>query len=312
MKKTIVNRPDLLAHIEPYRKYLKTRSYAETTVKSSGNLIREFFAHLEKEAVAGIHSVQRSDITAFMQKLAGRENQNHPGKGLSPAHLAKYWQALVNFDKYLQDTLQGQLCMPLERNIPQTRKQADILTEAEIRALYRACETGHPLGLRDRAVLALYYGCGLRRREGLCLDTGDLHFERSLIHVRAGKGRRERLVPMTRKVKNDLTLYLYQGRPYLLRKNRETPAFLLSERGCRPSGETIDLRLKRLQQMTEENTLQAKNVSLHILRHSIATHLLQRGMNLKRIARFLGHKVLDSTQHYTHYSHGKLQRISPQ
>lgn len=308
----MINRADLLAHIAPYRKYLKTKGYADTTVKSSGNLIREFFAHLEKEGIASVHAVERSDIEAFMQKLAGRENQNQPGKGLEPGSLAKYWQVLVNFDKYLQDTLQGQLCMPLSRNISLVRKQTGILTEAEIRALYGACEMSNPLGLRDRAVLALYYGCGLRRKEGLCLDVNDLHFAHSLIHVRAGKGRRERQVPMTRQVKNDLTRYLYQGRPYLVRKNRPTPALLLSERGCRPSGETIDLRLKKLQQISQMPSLQAKNISLHLLRHSIATHLLQRGMNLKRIARFLGHEALNSTQHYTHYSHGKLPGISAQ
>lgn len=312
MKKTMINRADLLAHIAPYRKYLKTKGYAPSTVRSGGNLIREFFAHLEKEGIASIHSVERSDIGAFMQKLTKRENQNDPGKGLAPGSLAKYWQVLVNFDKYLQDTLQGRLCMPLSRSISLVRKETNILTEAEIHALYGACATDTPLGLRDRAVLALYYGCGLRRKEGLCVDINDLHFAQNLIHVRAGKGRRERQVPMTRQVKNDLTLYLYQGRPYLLRKGREVAAFLLSERGYRPSGETIDLRLKKLQQCSQMPSLQAKNVSLHLLRHSIASHLLQRGMNLKRIARFLGHEALNSTQHYTHYSHGKLPGISPQ
>lgn len=306
MKKTIVENPDFLAYIEPYRKYLQTKGYAENTVKSSGWLIREFFEHLEKEGIGNIHAVERSDIEFFMQKLSERENQNYPGKGLAPGHLSKYWQVLVNFDKYLRDTLQGQLCMPLNRSISHIRKKIDVITEDEIQALYRACDESDPLGIRDRAMLALYYGCGLRRKEGLSLDVDDLHLEQGLVHVRAGKGRKERYVPMTRKVRSDLTLYVYQGRPYLLRKDKETPALLLSERGYRPSGETIDLRLKKLQQLTDETALQAKNISLHILRHSIATHLLERGMNLKRIAQFLGHKVLDSTQYYTHYTHGKI------
>jgi integrase/recombinase XerD len=100
---------------------------------------------------------------------------------------------------------------------------------------------------------------------------------------------------MTTEVKNEIENYLNYGRPALLKNPNET-SFFISERGTRPHGQSLYLRLKQLSEKTELD----KEIGLHHLRHSIATHLLQSGMKLTHIAKFLGHDSIESTQIYTH------------
>jgi len=173
--------------------------------------------------------------------------------------------------------------------------------------LYHAAENT-PYGIRDKAMLGIYYGCGLRRNEGLQLDLNDILFERALVYVRAGKNYTERYVPIQEQVLQDLSQYLQQARPGLLVKTTTQPALFVSQRGDRPDAQSLYLRLKKLQQDAGEASLQNKTIGLHTLRHSIATHLLMQGMKLERIAQFLGHKSIESTQIYTHLAH-ELQSL---
>jgi integrase/recombinase XerD len=319
MKNTPIHNPIYQNHVEQYGSYLQTMGYATKTVTGSQWLVLEFLAYLETNLIDKIEAIQRTDIESFMESLATRPSQRKDSVNglLSLAHRSKYWQAIANFDKYLRHTEQGKLTMPLHRNLPQTRKKIEVLSEQEIRTLYESCDLSHPLGIRDRAILALFYGCGLRRKEGMSLEVKDIKLDHKLIHVRAGKGRKERYVPMSKAVRSDLNLYLYQGRPFLqnaaqLNADKEVvgrhsvTALLLSEKGTQANSETIAKRLQRMPQNTDDETLKNKRITLHLLRHSIATHLLEKGMNIKRIAQFLGHSQLESTQYYTHYTHGKL------
>jgi site-specific recombinase XerD len=153
-------------------------------------------------------------------------------------------------------------------------------------------------------MLALYYGCGLRLNEGVQLDVSDLLFEKGLLLVRKGKGNKERYVPMTQAVKEDLKNYLSNSRPMLLGERGED-ALLLNYRGKRISGEMLLLRLRRLQAHSSQAGLAGKVIGMHSLRHSIATHLLHNGMKLVQIARFLGHSSIESTQIYTQVVQGK-------
>ena len=155
------------------------------------------------------------------------------------------------------------------------------------------------LQARDRAMLAIYYGCGLRRNEGVCLNAGDINFDRAMVHVRKGKNYRERFVPISKTSLKYLQDYVYDHRPVLLQGNK-SESFFVSQREGRVQGQTLLLRLKYLQHQSENEDLIEKEIGLHTLRHSIATHLLQGGMKLDSIARFLGHSSLESTQIYTH------------
>ncbi len=117
--------------------------------------------------------------------------------------------------------------------------------------------------------------------------------------MRNGKAYKQRIVPFNKTLSKHLQDYVYEGRTQLVKDKRED-TFFISQRGLRMNGMSMALRLRLLQQRTDNIELQNKNVRLHVLRHSIATHFLQNGMTLEKIARFLGHASLESTQVYTH------------
>src|SRR5690606_37270943 len=137
----------------------------------------------------------------------------------------------------------------------------EIVSQEEIKALYNQCET-----YRERAVLSIYYGCGLRRTEGIKLDLKDVHCRTGLLYVREGKGAKRRVVPMSKQVKNDLQTYAYKERKA---KPNET-AFLIGHTGIRINENTASKTLKILLEKAEIK----REITLHSLRHSIATHLL--------------------------------------
>jgi len=153
--------------------------------------------------------------------------------------------------------------------------------------------------MRDKAMLSIFYGCGLRRNEGYHLDITDINLDSAVIHVRKGKGYKERLVPVSKGGVQYITQYLYDARPMLIRDNK-VDAFFLSHNGKRLGGQMLMLCLQNLARKTDNAELQQKEIGLHTLRHSIATHLLANGMSLEKIKDFLGHSSLESTQIYTH------------
>ena len=232
-------------------------------------------------------------IQVYFFHLKTRKKKRGNGT-LSLNSLIGHRRALLQFSNYLKQTDQYyfQVDIPLDKI---ERKIKIILSAAEIQSLYDHCDAS-PLGLRDRAMLSIYYGLGLRRTEGVGLDTSDYMPSKNLLYVRKGKNYKERYVPLTPEIKEDLEGYLYYGRPLQI-KHVGTTAFFLSERGSRLTGQSMILRLKRLMEKAE---ITKENIGLHSLRHSIATHLLQSGMPLKQIALFLGHESIESTQIYTH------------
>jgi len=141
-------------------------------------------------------------------------------------------------------------------------------------------------------LFALYYGCGLRRKEGYNLTPADVDFERKTIFIKQGKGYKDRVVPMSKGVYDTLQDYIYNFRN--LQKLDHQRLFVLSH-------PQIAQSLQDLQSVCDDEMLRNKHLTLHTLRHSIATHLLQNGMGIENIAKFLGHTSLESTQIYTHF-----------
>jgi len=160
-----------------------------------------------------------------------------------------------------------------------------------------------PLGLRDRAALELLYGGGLRVSELTGLRPGDLDLERGLVRVE-GKGGRQRIVPMGRLAADAARRYLSRGRPHL-GKQQEAAAFLLNARGRRISRQGVFgiVRSHAAAVGIEQP------VTPHVLRHSFATHLLERGADLRAIQMMLGHADLSTTQIYTHVLEARLRAV---
>ncbi|MBL4753095.1 MAG: tyrosine-type recombinase/integrase [Flavobacteriales bacterium] len=200
-----------------------------------------------------------------------------------------------------------ELSLPREQNKTHPRT---VLTKSEIKALYSAIETypdkrhlTTPYRLRDRAILAIFYSCGLRSNEGSNLDVSDILTDRRLIIVRKGKGNKERYVPITPGNLQDIENYITRGRSWFLvprekQNHINNQALLINEKGSRLTSSGIYIRIKYLQEQSGVD----KQIGIHTLRHSIATHLLQSGMEIEPISKFLGHSTLASTQIYTHLS----------
>jgi integrase/recombinase XerD len=279
--------------INGFTDWLETLNYAESTVYGWPRYVSEFFFYLEQKDSPAIEAITGQIVSDYFLYLSRRKKQNLPG-ALSLNSLRNRLTALRGFSRYLRETLQGNLDIPVQ--LPVYRKlDYVILTKKEIKALYDA--TGETLlGLRDKAMLGIYYGCGLRRNEGAALNLEDVQLEKEQVFVRKGKGCKERYVPIATAIKPDFENYINYTRPLLTKLNPEETAFFVSLRGKR----TLDSNLyERLQRLKEKAGI-IKPVGLHTLRHSIATHLLRSGMSLEFVSHFLGHSSLESTQIYTH------------
>ncbi len=270
--------------------------------------MKAFFYYLEQHHINQLSLVTPQLIQCFFDELQTRDHQRKTGK-ISLAHLKKHLQAHKKFSEYMQIANPDKIgdANEVGYSMPEVQLSADnepdkkvtVLTKTDIEALYAACAPD-VLGLRDRAMLSLYYGGGLRRTEAERLNVVDVQIKKKLVYVRHSKNGSERYVPLAPRVADDLYNYLYNSRPRFVNASTNA-AFLMSMKGGRASGQMMQLRLKALVKKAEIFAEgEAPKVGLHTLRHSIATHLLESGMSLKNIALFLGHKSLESTQIYTH------------
>lgn len=236
--------------------------------------------------------------------------QFHHGQRKSDT-LNQYAAAIRKFTEFLQTHKQLHHLhpeLPYEQVPEETRA---IFSQEEIAELMPATHQKIPFnkypefhGQRSRAMLTLYYGCGLRRSEGTGLDVSDVQQDRLLVRIRKGKGNRERYVPTTWQTMQTLTEYIHDTRRKQLQlMNTDTQALLINEQGHRCGDLTLSIALRRLIERTGHAELISKKASLHTLRHSISTHLLASGMDIELIQQFLGHKSLDTTQIYTHLAH---------
>lgn len=281
-----------------FKDWLRTLGYADSTVYSMPLQLREFLHWLEQQGITKIEKLTAGLIKDFTQYFKNRKNQRRPG-GLSIAHVNGQIDTINKFCKYLNKTGQLETIIKAPYFKEENKPERTVLTLDEIKQLYKACEDSY-IGLRDRAMLSVYYGCGLRKSEGLELETSDILFERRLLYIRKSKNNHERYVPMSEAVIKDLETYIYEARPLLLSDGSKEDALFISERGRKLNPGSMVCRLQILKEQTGNPALQQKSFGLHTLRHSIATHLLQKGLDIEQIALFLGHKTLDSTQIYTH------------
>lgn len=288
----------ILLH-ESFRAWLEVLGYSPLSIPALAGTIRYFLRYQEQNGKRCLAQLTAGDAYQFMEGLQTQTGER-TGRPLSAGHLNKQIQALNLFSKYIRETGRSNIGFTLQRVTAQRGKPA-WLTKAEIQALYDAIpaepgQAGFILGIRDRAMLAVYYGCGLRLNEGACLELNDIIPDRKIIHVRKGKRYKERLVPVAAKDYEALRLYMDYGRPQLLQEIKTEALFIGANKGVRMDKQSLYIRIKKLVRKAGIK----KKAGVHTLRHSIATHLLQSGMKLERIQQFLGHDDLDSTQIYTH------------
>src|SRR3972149_2372533 len=291
MQKLAIQTPEFIRMETAFQKWLRTLNSEPTTINYNPVRVREFFNWIEKEGIKAITEITKPVVLKYFDYLKERKNQTKGGK-LSKNSLRTHQQSLRRFTRYLRETGQDSFEVDIQLQ-GSARNIKTIFTKEEIKALQMACDSD-VLGMRDKAMISIYYGCGLRRNEGLNLDVNDILFNKNLVYVRKGKNYKERYVPMAEGVKEELQNYVDYARPTLMKA--PVQALFLTVKGNRIGSNAMAERLQMLKEKAEIN----KEAGLHALRHSIATHLLQSGMELDKIKRFLGHSSLESTQIYTH------------
>lgn len=290
--------------LESYKNWLETLNYSKPTIKNNPRYVAEF---IKWTGITATNQINSKNLQNWFDHLSTRKHKRNEGS-ISLNYIKGYRNALSQFSKFLRET--GQ--QGFEVNVTFKNKQEaerQILTKAEIQQLYEATnyytdpgiENKGLLAARERAILGLFYGCGLRKNEGRCVEVKDLDLKQNLLYVRKGKNYKERYVPIAEGVKKDFIHYLDYARPQLIR-GKQHESFLTGWYGSPLKGSAILDRVQILAGIAQLN----KQIGLHTLRHSIATHLLQSGMKLEQIARFLGHSSLESTTIYTHIVHEKI------
>jgi len=284
--------------LSSFTDWLYQVGYSEGTQNMLPSLIGEF---LEQQQITDVSYVEQQTVKRFYDWLQLRPLKKRSGS-LSEMMIHHYVYALRTFFGWLEITGQSDYnpISGMRFKRPETNSRAP-LSRQEIMQLFAVAVTH-----KDRALLHLFYSCGLRRSEGEALNIQDVRYKDRLLYVREGKGAKRRVVPMTAAVAKDLETYYLQERCcYTVSRVKEEAALVLNQVGGRMSGAGYNELFKALAQQAGLSP----EITLHHLRHSIATHLLQSGMRLEYVRDFLGHSYLESTQIYARPDAAQLKLL---
>ena len=291
--------------------------------------LEDFLEHLRLNENASLNTVRayESDLTQFLRFLAGPKRASSAGsfdhhhirefmsdlsrRGNSRASAARKLAAIRTFGKYLrrEGVLEGDPAALVGTPKREQRLPAH-LGEAEMARLLETPDGSTPLGRRDRAILELFYASGLRLSELVGLDMDDMNLSGRVVRV-LGKGGKQRLVPFNRSAEAAIRTWLKdwetlraQAAVAVARVGKKKPRepLFLNYQGTRISTRSVDRLVRRY--VTACST--RFGISPHALRHSFATHLLERGADLRAIQELLGHSRLSTTQRYTHVNAAQL------
>lgn len=254
-------------------------------------------ARFAEEREASFDRLGRGDLEAFVRGLMAA--------GLAPRSVARVVACVRGFYRFLQTD--GHLSSNPADDLRAPRSWPALpkfLSVDEVDALLEQPDVTTAAGLRDRALLELLYATGLRVSELVGLQSGDLHLDAGHL-ICLGKGGKERLVPIGRAAVEWLRRYLAAARPALLGRRTSRCVFVNARGGVRLSRVGF---WKRLKHHARQAGL-PRDLSPHVLRHSFATHLLERGADLRSIQTLLGHADLSTTQIYTHVLAARLRAV---
>lgn len=278
------------SQIQSFIEYLEIKGYRNPDQYCYG--VIEFIHQIEQQKI-NLEQVDPEVIKSHYEYLLKRPN-HYRGGSLSESTIHGYLFSLKLFFAYLhQLNFLAEDPMSVLSFSKGKSKERIVLSKVEIKLLYGVCQSK-----LERSVLSLFYGCGLRRGEAEKLNIRDVDFKGLWLYVRSGKGRKRRVIPLTKRIKADLANYYYEERARLISKEttgQHRLSFMLNIRGRRMRGDNYWNLFKKILERSGIN----KKVSLHHLRHSVATHLLAGGMSIEEVRDFLGHDFIETTQIYT-------------
>lgn len=257
--------------ILPFRKELQNLGYCKTVINSYPKQITKFLNYTRKEHFE-IQSKDILDYYTYLKTIISTRTKKH----LSDNYLHSILLAIKLYFDYLQRTGTVKIS-PYQLKIKAPKsEERKVFTKEEIQKLYNKSS-----GLQT-ILLHLCYACGMRRNEASELNIKDIDLENCLLYIKKGKGKKRRVIPFTKQVQKDIKDYIFsfEGRENLL----NITAIRIYE---------------EFKKMLKKTGLENKGFTLHCLRHTIATQLLEQGMELEKVRDFLGHEYLGTTQIYT-------------
>lgn len=287
--------------VEEFLDYLLVeRGLSENTITAYRSDLYKYVGYLEKnKRRLHIDEVDKQDIRDYMM--------TQKSKGLSANSISRSLVAIKVLhrfllrEKYLKSDATSVLDSPkLWKRLPET------LSLSEVEQILKKPNLRNWLGIRDKAALELMYATGVRVSELVNLEIGNLNLEIGFIRC-IGKGNKERIVPVGKEAQSALRRYIDKVRPKLLKESSPTPLFL-SRLGKKISRQSFWKMIKRYTRLAGIK----KDIAPHTLRHSFATHLLERGADLRIVQEMLGHADISTTQIYTHINKERLKSIHHQ
>jgi len=273
-----------------YLAALALRRCASSTIDSARQILPRLFEHLGREGIRDLRSVRESHIVGFGQLLSSLKSK--AGEALAPGTRAHYLGVVKAFFRFLERRGLLLYSPAAHAPLPSRRRLPRALSEGAVRRLVAMPERQSIKGRRDRALLELLYGTGLRMSECVRLNLADVDLAAGTVFVRDGKGWKDRVVPLAGQALQAVGVYLAESRPELARRSEE-PALFLARTGKRLSAMSLRVLVREYGRRTRVKA------SCHVLRHSYATHLLAGGANIREIQKLLGHRHLTTTALYT-------------
>jgi integrase/recombinase XerD len=295
---------------ESFYKYLLTLGHSPHGARTKYRYLLEFFCGLEQKGIHEIGQIQAKHLSEHYQSLKKRPNKIS-GEPLSLKTLHHHMRAIQLFFAKQQaegsiiKNPAGSIKFPYPKQTSQHKRQ--ILTQSEIKELYN-----YAVSYQEKAILSLAYGCGLRVGELVACNIADIRFRERILVVPKGKGNKRRVIPLSNGVIGDLSDYFFKERQKLTKGRdykKNEPAFMLHSRGGRMMKGTYNKRLRALIIRTGNEQIEQKQITIHNLRHSIATHLIEQGVPVEQVREFLGHSQLETTQVYTHINRKHLKNL---
>jgi integrase/recombinase XerD len=293
-------RGPLIAMIDTYITYLRdVRRMAPNTVESYARDLASLGAFADKKGVQ-VERLERQDLETFVRQLMSA--------GLAPRSVARTVACVRGFYRFMAVEEKRDRSPADDLRPPRAwAALPKFLSLEEVDRLLAQPDAATPRGLRDKALIELLYATGLRVSELVALRAGDLNLDEGYLTC-IGKGDKQRMVPLGQEAADWVRRYLRDGRVALLRK-KSSPWLFVNARDGGP--------LSRIGfwKVLKEYGIKAgvsRDLSPHVLRHSFATHLLERGADLRMIQLMLGHSDLSTTQIYTHVLEARLRAVYDQ
>lgn len=289
---------------DSYLDQLGARNYSEGTIEGRRDSIKVFLNWCAERDLSRAVQITRPILEAYQRWLW--KYQKADGKRLGWSTQRQRVSTLKDWFKWMtkQNVLMHNPASEIELPRMEKRLPGSALTLAQIEALLAMPSVADPLGIRDRAMLELFYSCGLRRTELCQLELPDFNTDRRTIHVRRGKGKKDRVVPVGERAVQWIEKYVLEVRPRLCLDTRTQAIFLTGYGG--PFNPDVVSRM--VSSFMEKAGLAGKG-SCHMLRHTCATHMLEGGADIRYIQQLLGHEKLETTAIYTEVNIRQLQDV---